>query len=192
MYTYIYVHIYLYTHIHTCMYIMGVESACPCNVCLKSYYHLQPFMIRLDKDTLAKSDHLRLIMQVVLALPPTLSHHHHHHRCHCHPPQYGVGLEGVDIEEATRRHIAVSNIPSAQCGNAEATAEHAIYLTMSALRNPNVSKTVFEEGRLGNPLTRQILGKNVTVRWAPVAVANQLYLTHSSGFANSRSSGTEM
>ncbi len=77
--------------------------------------------------------------------------------------QYGVGLEGVDIEEATRKCIIVSNIPSALCGNAEATAEHAIYLTLSALRNPNISQKVFESGSLGNPLTRQILGKSVTI-----------------------------
>ena len=70
-----------------------------------------PFMERFDKHFIASAENLRLIMQ------------------------YGVGLEGVDIQEATRRGVAVSNIPADCTGNAEATAEHALFLSMSLLRH---------------------------------------------------------
>jgi lactate dehydrogenase-like 2-hydroxyacid dehydrogenase len=48
--------------------------------------------------------------------------------------QFGVGLEGVDIGAATRLGIAVCNIPAHLCYNAQATAEHALLLTMMLLR----------------------------------------------------------
>ena len=48
--------------------------------------------------------------------------------------QFGVGLEGVDVNEATKRGIAVSNVPAEGTGNAQATSEHAVYLAISLLR----------------------------------------------------------
>jgi phosphoglycerate dehydrogenase-like enzyme len=48
--------------------------------------------------------------------------------------QFGVGLEGVDANEATSQGIAVSNVPAEGSGNAQATAEHALYLAISLLR----------------------------------------------------------
>uniref|UniRef100_A0A453KGH4 D-isomer specific 2-hydroxyacid dehydrogenase NAD-binding domain-containing protein n=1 Tax=Aegilops tauschii subsp. strangulata TaxID=200361 RepID=A0A453KGH4_AEGTS len=48
--------------------------------------------------------------------------------------QYGVGLEGVDINAATEQKIKVARIPGSTTGNAIACAEMAIYLTLGVLR----------------------------------------------------------
>ena len=64
--------------------------------------------------------------------------------------QYGVGLEGIDIQTATKLGIAVSNVPANGTGNAQATSEHALLLSMSLLR-----QTATE---LPKRLQNQILG----------------------------------
>ena len=51
--------------------------------------------------------------------------------------QYGAGVEGVDIEAATKFGIWVSNIPSAGTGNSVSCAEMAIFLILATLRNIN-------------------------------------------------------
>ncbi|VVA19764.1 PREDICTED: phosphoglycerate dehydrogenase [Prunus dulcis] len=48
--------------------------------------------------------------------------------------QYGVGLEGVDIDSATEFGIKVARIPSHVTGNAASCAEMAIYLMLGLLR----------------------------------------------------------
>jgi len=79
--------------------------------------------------------------------------------------QYGVGLEGVDIDAATRAGIVVSNIPASLTGNAQATSEHAIWLAISLLR---YSQTEYERRFLaceigGIPIPRTLFRKKVTV-----------------------------
>jgi phosphoglycerate dehydrogenase-like enzyme len=100
-----------------------------------------PFMQRFNKDFISSAQNLRLIMQ------------------------YGVGLEGVDVEEATRQGIAVSNIPAAGSGNSEATSEHALLLSLSLLRHAkNELPRRFQAGELGGlPIPRTLYKKNVTV-----------------------------
>ena len=46
--------------------------------------------------------------------------------------RYGVGVEAVDVDEATRRGIVVTNTPGA---NADAVADHAVGLMLVALRH---------------------------------------------------------
>ncbi|AZC12654.1 NAD(P)-dependent oxidoreductase [Microbacterium sp. ABRD28] len=46
--------------------------------------------------------------------------------------RYGVGVEAVDVAEATRRGIVVTNTPGA---NADAVADHAVGLMLAALRH---------------------------------------------------------
>lgn len=79
--------------------------------------------------------------------------------------QYGVGLERVDIQAATRHGIAVSNVPAAGSGNAESTAEHALMLSMMLLRHVHSDlPRRFENRQLGGlPLPRTLHGKRVTV-----------------------------
>jgi phosphoglycerate dehydrogenase-like enzyme len=78
--------------------------------------------------------------------------------------QFGVGLEGVDVERATAKGIAVSNIPAQNTLNAEATAEHALFLAMSLLRYAYDLPRRFDAKELGGlPIPRAIYGKRVTV-----------------------------
>jgi phosphoglycerate dehydrogenase-like enzyme len=101
-----------------------------------------PFMQPFDRDFLQSSPNLRLVMQ------------------------YGVGLERVNVDEATRCGIAVSNIPaSGGTGNAQATSEHALLLSMSLLRymTHELPKR-FDAGILGGvPVPTTLYRKNVTV-----------------------------
>jgi phosphoglycerate dehydrogenase-like enzyme len=100
-----------------------------------------PFMQKIDADFIRAASNLRLIVQ------------------------YGVGLEGVDVEEATCQGIAVSNVPACTSGNAQATAEHALLLSLSLLRQSNTElPRRFQSRELGGlPLPRSLHGKNVTV-----------------------------
>jgi phosphoglycerate dehydrogenase-like enzyme len=78
--------------------------------------------------------------------------------------QFGVGLEGVDVKKATEQGICVSNIPAVRSLNAEATAEHALFLAMSLLRYAHDLPRRFRAKDLGGlPIPRTLHGKRVTV-----------------------------
>ncbi|KAG6422106.1 hypothetical protein SASPL_118669 [Salvia splendens] len=66
--------------------------------------------MRLNSDIIARANKMKLIMQ------------------------FGVGLEGVDIDAATKHGIRVARIPSDYTGNATSCAEMAIYLMLGLLR----------------------------------------------------------
>jgi phosphoglycerate dehydrogenase-like enzyme len=77
--------------------------------------------------------------------------------------QFGVGLEAVDVEAATRRGIPVANIPSAQTGNAIAVAEIAImHLLLLLRRFPRLEQSI-EDGVVGEPAGNMLDGRTVTV-----------------------------
>jgi phosphoglycerate dehydrogenase-like enzyme len=100
-----------------------------------------PFMQIFGDDFLDKATDLRLVMQ------------------------YGVGLEGVNIRRATQLGIAVSNIPSLATGNAQATAEHALFLSISLLRYAmhELPRRFISRELGGLPIPRTLKGKRVTV-----------------------------
>ena len=100
-----------------------------------------PFMERFTAEFIEAAPNLRLIQQ------------------------QGVGLEGVDMATASKEGVAVCNIPSLGTANAEATAEHAILLTMMLLRGTHTNLPQrFSDRKLGgNPLPRTLLGQRVTV-----------------------------
>lgn len=98
-----------------------------------------PFMASITKEDIIRSEDLKAIIQ------------------------FGAGLELVDIKAATERGVYVQNIPSEETGNAEATAEHAMYLLLSAARRPEEAKDYFQRGLLGGPVVTQILKKNVVI-----------------------------
>eukprot|EP00977_Amphora_coffeiformis_P001454 scaffold294_cov221-Amphora_coffeaeformis.AAC.10 len=100
-----------------------------------------PFMERFDRDFLRAADNLRLVQQ------------------------FGVGLEGVDMVTASDLHICVSNVPAAGTGNAQATAEHAMYLAIALLRRaPHDLPHRFQREILGGlPPPKTLYGQNVTV-----------------------------
>ena len=80
--------------------------------------------------------------------------------------QFGVGLEGVDVKEATERGIAVSNVPAEGTGNAQATSEHAVYLAISLLRGFPTEDYLsrFPNRSLGGlPIPKTLYQKKVTV-----------------------------
>jgi phosphoglycerate dehydrogenase-like enzyme len=79
--------------------------------------------------------------------------------------QYGVGLEQVDIESATKAGVAVSNIPADGTGNAQATSEHAIFLSISLLRHAlhELPKRFQEKSLGGLPVPQSLYKKRVTL-----------------------------
>lgn len=77
--------------------------------------------------------------------------------------QFGVGLEGVDIQAATEAGIKVARIPSEGTGNALACAEHALYLVIGLLRDQKGMAQAVTERRLGEPLGETLYGKTVLI-----------------------------
>jgi phosphoglycerate dehydrogenase-like enzyme len=76
--------------------------------------------------------------------------------------QWGAGLEGVDLEAAKARGIAVANLP-ASGSNADSVAEHAILLTLALLRKLPLAQTNVYRGILGAPTGRMLAGRTVTL-----------------------------
>ncbi|KAL5558439.1 hypothetical protein UlMin_034650 [Ulmus minor] len=77
--------------------------------------------------------------------------------------QFGVGLEGVDIDAATKSGIKVARIPGDVCGNAVSCAEMAIYLMLGLLRKQNDIQRAIKQRKLGEPTGETLLGKTVFI-----------------------------
>ncbi|KAH7524991.1 hypothetical protein FEM48_Zijuj06G0177900 [Ziziphus jujuba var. spinosa] len=77
--------------------------------------------------------------------------------------QFGVGVEGIDIDAATKSGIKVARIPSDATGNAASCAEMAIYLILGLLRKQKELKTSVKQKMLGEPTGETLLGKTVSV-----------------------------
>ncbi|KAL6897318.1 hypothetical protein ACP4OV_007014 [Aristida adscensionis] len=94
---------------------------------------------RIDSDIMAKATQMKIIMQ------------------------YGVGLEGVDINAATKHKIKVARIPGSTTGNAVACAEMAIYLTLGVLRKQKEMDNAVKKKDLGLPVGETIFGKTILI-----------------------------
>jgi phosphoglycerate dehydrogenase-like enzyme len=77
--------------------------------------------------------------------------------------QFGVGLETVDIEAATRNGIWVARIPSAESGNAASVAEHALLLMLMLSRKMAEARQSLQEGRVGSPIGQALAGKTACI-----------------------------
>jgi phosphoglycerate dehydrogenase-like enzyme len=77
--------------------------------------------------------------------------------------QWGAGLEGVDVEAASRRGIYVANVPSDVTANAESTAEHALLLMLAAARRIRSASRTFDEGRWGIPVGQALFGRRALI-----------------------------
>ncbi|KAG9456944.1 hypothetical protein H6P81_001452 [Aristolochia fimbriata] len=77
--------------------------------------------------------------------------------------QFGVGLEGVDIDSATKHGIKVARIPGNMTGNSASCAEMAIYLILGLLRKQKDMEVAVKEKRLGEPIGETLLGKTVFI-----------------------------
>ena len=74
--------------------------------------------------------------------------------------QFGVGLEGVDIEAARELEIYVANVPGA---NAISVAEHVIFLMLALARKFNEASKRLREGKIGEPAGNEIFGKTLGI-----------------------------
>ncbi|KAL3830299.1 hypothetical protein ACJIZ3_019101 [Penstemon smallii] len=77
--------------------------------------------------------------------------------------QFGVGLEGVDINAATKHGIKVARIPSDSTGNATSCAEMAIYLMLGLLRKQHDMQISVREKKLGDPIGDTLQGKTIFI-----------------------------
>lgn len=76
--------------------------------------------------------------------------------------QFGVGLETIDVEAATRAGVWVARVPSRGVGNAESVAEHAVLLMLALSRRwpagAHVGKTP-----MGEPSGLALHGKTACI-----------------------------
>jgi len=91
--------------------------------------------MKLDSNIISRASEMKLIMQ------------------------FGVGLEGVDIDAATRYGIKVARIPGDNTGNAASCAELSIYLILGLLRKQNEMQIAVKQRKVGEPLGETLLGK---------------------------------
>ena len=67
--------------------------------------------------------------------------------------QFGVGLEGVDINAASNRGIPVANVPGNQAPvHAECTAEGGVFLMMACARLFKIAQQALARGEWGRPM----------------------------------------
>ncbi|KAL8459656.1 hypothetical protein ACS0TY_036952 [Phlomoides rotata] len=95
--------------------------------------------MRLNSDIIARANTMKLIMQ------------------------FGVGLEGVDIDAATKHGIKVARIPSDGTGNATSCAEMTIYLMLGLLRKQYEMQVAIQQRKLGDPIGDTLLGKTIFI-----------------------------
>ncbi len=98
-----------------------------------------PLMSKLSKEILKNARKLKLIHQ------------------------FGVGLEGVDIEQARKQNIYVANIPANKTGNAYSVSELTLFLILALLKNWNEAQNSFKNMQIGFPLGDVILNKKFLV-----------------------------
>jgi len=74
--------------------------------------------------------------------------------------QWGAGLEGVDLNAAAERGIAVANVPFAGTGNAESVAEWCVMAAIALCRRlPDLEKSIRQGGVWGGPIGRGLKGR---------------------------------
>lgn len=77
--------------------------------------------------------------------------------------QFGVGLEGVDVGLATSRGIPVCNVPADVSGNAESTAEHAVFLMLGISRRIHQCFSAFHRKEWGGPMGETLYGATALI-----------------------------
>lgn len=77
--------------------------------------------------------------------------------------QFGAGLDGVEIEAASRHGIYVANVPSGETANADSVAELAILLMLALARRWGRAQENLRARRVGAPVGTTLMGKTVTI-----------------------------
>ncbi|XP_031744549.1 uncharacterized protein LOC101215987 isoform X4 [Cucumis sativus] len=124
------------------MYSKNSVDIIPCEDVPKviSNYHICVVkMMKFDFDLISRASQMKLIVQ------------------------FGVGLDGVDVDAATKRGIKVARIPSGVTGNALSCAEMAIYLMLGLLRKQKEMQIAVDHKMLGVPTGDTLLGKTVFI-----------------------------
>ncbi|XP_057531830.1 uncharacterized protein LOC130809967 isoform X2 [Amaranthus tricolor] len=104
-----------------------------------NYHMIIPRMMRLDSNIISYAKQMKLILQ------------------------FGVGLEGVDVDAATKHGIRVARIPADGTGNASSCAEMAIYLILGLLRKQKEMEISIKRKKLGEPAGETLFGKTVFI-----------------------------
>ena len=126
---------------------------------IQEYDVLVPLMTRFDEEVINSaaggfSDHGKKLSKCKLIL------------------QFGVGLEGVAIDLATKAGIKVGRPGSDSNLNAMSTAEMGVFLTLAALKKVNECQISVENKVLGSPMGESLFGATVLfVGWGRVAKA---------------------
>ncbi len=106
---------------------------------LAGYEVVIPTMSRIDAGLLQTADRLQLIQQI------------------------GAGLEGVDLEAAKAKGIAVANVPTDVSGNADSVAEMVIYFMLALMRRTAEHPEQRQRKQLGVPVGRSLMGATVGI-----------------------------
>ena len=77
--------------------------------------------------------------------------------------QFGVGLETVDVDAASAAGVWVARVPSAQTGNAESVAEHAILLMLALSRKFSRFADSIQHCIVGEPAGIALAGKTACI-----------------------------
>ena len=77
--------------------------------------------------------------------------------------QFGVGLEGVDLDAAAERGIAVANVPAAGTGNADGVGEVAVMHLLVLARRLREAGAAMAARRLGEPIGMPLTGARVVI-----------------------------
>ncbi|MDR3603299.1 MAG: 2-hydroxyacid dehydrogenase [Syntrophaceae bacterium] len=77
--------------------------------------------------------------------------------------QWGVGLEGVDINAATELRVRVCNVPGDETPNADSTAEHAVFLMMGLSRRIHECFSSLRNGVCGSPVGKALFSKTALI-----------------------------
>ncbi len=78
--------------------------------------------------------------------------------------QWGTGLEGVDIDAASERGVAVGNVGSTESGNAEAVAEWCVMAALALGRKLGASQQSIRLGTSwGAPIGRSLAGSTAGI-----------------------------
>ncbi|KAL0700686.1 hypothetical protein Bca4012_056808 [Brassica carinata] len=106
---------------------------------IKNYHICVTMLMQMDSYVISRASNMKLIMQ------------------------FGVGLDGVDIDAATIHGIKVARIPSEGNGNAASCSEMAIYLMLGLLKKQNEMLMSVQSRQLGQPTGGTLLGKTVFI-----------------------------
>ncbi|CAL9240384.1 unnamed protein product [Arabidopsis halleri] len=106
---------------------------------IKNYHICVAMTMQMDSNVISRASKMKLIMQ------------------------YGVGLDGVDVDAATKHGIKVARIPSEGTGNAASCSEMAIYLMLGLLKKQNEMQISLRNRLLGEPTGDTLLGKTVFI-----------------------------